>query len=186
MIDFDTYKICESVHLAFDDKITHQEELALAREFNNKFGRGFIDSISVNAGKDEDGNDVKITFSDTAHLKARFMQRYPDMTSKDIKRLIKTIGLGAYRTKPEYFYTGHKESILVFSKSKDIGIYVIYDKTSGSNLNFRLVTILPKGRSDISRTSDIKMIVEQYDLAGIVEKVVYIDETSFFDCEIDD
>jgi len=186
MIDFKTYNLIEKVNKIEKDTLTREEEIRLANIFNKKHGRNFINSIKVNAGKDKQGNDVTIGFSDSAHVKARLTQRYGDASAKDIKRIIKTIGLGAYRTKPEYFYTGHDVSILVFSESKDVGMYVVYERGQGSNLNFKLVTILPKGFSDISRSTDIRMMVESMrDELNPETSVIIIDETTFNESELD-
>lgn len=185
MLDFDSYNLVESVNKMGSDKMTREEEQRLANIFNKKYGRGFIKDISVNAGKDKQGDDVKITFTDTVHVKARFTQRFPDLSPKDVTRIIKTIGLGAYRTKPEYFYTGHTVSILVFSKSKDVGIYVVYQKDRNDDLNFKLITILPKGRSATSRDDDVRMMVESVDeMRGTTSKMIYIDESSFYEHEV--
>lgn len=188
MVDFEMYMLTEKVKKIVKDDLSRQEEVRLANIFNKKHGRTFINSITVNAGKDRNGEDVIIGFSDSAHVKARFTQRFPDMSGKDIKRLIKTIGLGAYRTKPEYFHTGHDVSILVFSKSKDVGMYVVYEKGRGNQLTFKLVTILPKGRDDISRDTDVKLIVESMEnnYLSDAQSVIIIDESLFEESELDD
>lgn len=188
MVDFKLYTLTEKIKKIVKDELSRTEEVRLANVFNKKYGRTFINSITVNAGKDRNGDDVIIGFSDSAHVKARFTQRYPDMSPKNIKRLIKTIGLGAYRTKPEYFHTGHDVSILVFSKSKDIGMYVVYEKGRGNQLTFKLVTILPKGRDDISRDTDIKLIVESMDNEYLsdTQSIIIIDESLFTESELDE
>lgn len=188
MVDFKMYMLTEKVKTIVKDDLSREEEVRLANIFNKKYGRTFINSIKVNAGKDQDGNEVVIGFSDSAHVKARFTQRFPEMSSKDITRIIKTIGLGAYRTKPEYFHTGHTVSILVFSKSKDVGMYVVYEKSRGGELTFKLVTILPKGRDDISRSDDVKLIVESMENEYLTkaQSIIHIDESLFTESELDD
>ena len=188
MVDFKMYMLTEKVKGIVKDELSREEEVRLANIFNKKHGRNFINSITVDAGKGRDGENVVIGFSDSAHVKARFTQRFPDMSAKDIKRIIKTIGLGAYRTKPEYFHTGHTVSILVFSKSKDIGMYVVYEKDRSGQFTFKLVTILPKGRDNISRDSDVKLIVESMENEYLTnsQSIIYIDEASFNESELDD
>lgn len=164
---FDSFLLFEKFVKEFgEDDLSHEEELELTREFNTKFGRTLLSSNRVEFKKDEDGKPVYITFNDTAHFKARVMQRYPDLTSKKLVQIAKTIALGIVRSKEDLFHKSRDNSVLVFSKSKNIGVYVLFNKNNSTSEPYELVfkTILPHGRDDISRSSDEKYIVEKLKL----------------------
>lgn len=155
-------------------KLTTKEELVFTREFNQKYGRNFLTDITVKYDKDDDGGDLYIGFKDTAHFKARMAQRHPDISPKDIKRVIKTCALEAFRSRDGKFTINHKFSLLVYSRSKKIGLYMQFEQGDSAKIpyNFVLITVLPKGEHEISRDTDVKLMVEGIEL---IPQTLFID-----------
>lgn len=163
------------------DNLSKEEEKKLAREFDEKFGKDFESSLTVHAKE----HNADIGFELTQHFKARIMWRYADRSVKDIKRIIKHIGLESIRKTFEYYEIGDKyinkqRSVLLYSNSKEVGIYVNYFKGKGNtDYTLRLITVLPPKSKDKSRSDDIIKIVE-----SLMESLVESQEISDTEYEI--
>lgn len=155
------------------DTLTKDEEKQLAKDFDEKFGKDFEKSLTVHAKE----HNADIGFELTQHFKARIMWRYADKSVKDIKRIIKHIGLESIRKTFEYYEIGDKyinkqRSVLLYSTSKEVGIYVNYFQGKGDvDYVLRLITVLPPKSKEKSRSDDIIKIVE-----SLVEKCEILDE----------
>lgn len=173
MLAFESFILAE-MYVNDGVKLTAKEELVFTREFNQKYGRSFLTDITVKYDSDDDGNDLYIGFKDTAHFKARMTQRHPDISPKEIKRVIKNCALGAFRSRDGKFSINHKFSLLAYSKSKQVGIYFQFEQGDSARVpyNFVLITVLPKGEHEISRKTDVKLMVEGIE---IVPEVIFVD-----------
>ena len=179
MESFENYILFEKFKKEFgEEDIPHEEELKLTREFNSKYGKDVLSSNKVEFKKDDDGKPVYITFSDTAHFKARIIQRYPDLTAKKLVQIAKTIALGVVRTKEDLFHKSRDNSVLIFSKSKNVGVYCLFHKNNSSTEPYEITfkTILPLGRDAISRSDDERYIVEK---VGDIEYGINVLEIDF-------
>ena len=159
------------------DNLTDEQEQQLLGQFDDKFGFEFENTLDTYIKE----LDEYVGFELTDHFKIRTMWRHSDKSIKEIRQIIKHIGLESVRKCLKYYdnsqYINKERSVLLYSNRKSVGIYVNFfvDKSPTVKYTLRLITILPPHKKDKSRSDDVIEIVE-----SLISKSSIINK----DCEI--